>query len=276
LEARSVQPQLVRPPSVVRLADGRALSFDEHGDPAGTPVLYFPGGGDSRLTRHPDDSIAAELGLRVVAVDRPGCGGSDFGRRRSVAAWPEDVAQLADSLELDRFAVLGWSAGGPHALACAWALPARVTYASVVAGMPLPPLVRALPRDLRLTLRLARRSPLLVRRPLARWSRRTPSATGDPACDKVYAAGRVEAFRQGSRGLAWELRLLARDWGFRPEEIRVPVALWYGERDHVCPPEIGRDLADRIPGSALRVVDDRHQMLFTRWRELLEDVASRV
>jgi pimeloyl-ACP methyl ester carboxylesterase len=259
--------------STIRLADGRALSYAEHGDPAGRPVLYLPGGGDSRLTRHPDDAIAGELGVRVVAVDRPGCGGSDFRRRPSLVAWTSDVAELADSLGLARFAVLGWSAGGPHALACAWALPERVTRASVVGGMPLPSLTASLPRDLRLTLRLARRSPLLARRPLTRWSARPPSPTGDPLCDEVYAAGRVEAFRQGSRGLAWELRLLARDWGFRPEEIRVPVSLWYGERDHVCPPEVGRDLAARIPGSTLRVVDDRHQMLFTRWRELLAELA---
>jgi pimeloyl-ACP methyl ester carboxylesterase len=263
-----------RPASIVRLRDGRRIAYEEHGDPAGAPVLYFHGGGDSRLSRHPDDSIAAELGIRLIAPDRPGCGGSDFRRARSLLDWAYDVSELADVLGLDRFALLGWSAGGPYALGCALRLPERVTRASVVAGLPEPSLARELPRDLRITMRLARRAPRLARRTLAAWGRRPPQPTGDPACDAAYAAGRIEAFRQGSRGLARELRLIGRDWGFRPEEIRVPVSLWYGERDRVCPPAIGRDLAARIPGAVLHVVDDWHQLLFSRWRELLAELSA--
>jgi len=259
----------------VRLRDGRGLAYDEVGDAEGAPVLYFPGGGDSRLTRHPDDTIAQDLVIRLIAIDRPGCGRSDFARRRALTEWPADVEQLADALGLDRFALLGWSAGGPHALACARFLPDRVERAVVVAGLPEPRGFSHLSHDLRLTLRLARLDPRLVLWPLARWGRRPPPATGDPACDPIYAAGRAEGFRQGSRGLAWELHVLARPWGFEPEEIRVPVSLWYGERDNVCPVPIGRDLAERIPGARLRIVPERHQLMFTRWRELLEELGGR-
>jgi pimeloyl-ACP methyl ester carboxylesterase len=258
----------------VRLRDRRRLAYDEIGDPSGAPVLYFHGGGDSRLTRHPDDSIAEQLGVRVIAIDRPGCGRSDFRPCRSLVDWAADVDQLADALGLGRFAVLGWSAGGPHALACARVLRDRVERAVVVAGLPEPEASALLPRDLQLMFRLARRHPRLVVRQLARWGSRPTPPTGDSACDPVYAAGRVEAFCQGSRGLSWELHTLARPWGFRPEEIRVPVSLWYGERDHVCPPAIGDDLAARIPGSRLTVVEDGHQLLFTRWRGLLEEARA--
>jgi pimeloyl-ACP methyl ester carboxylesterase len=256
----------------VRLRDGRRLAYDEVGDPGGVPVLYFHGGGDSRLTRHPDDTIARSLGIRLIAVDRPGCGGSDFRACRSLLDWPLDVDQLADALGVERFKVLGWSAGGPHALVCARVLRDRVESATVVAGLAEPARFRLLPRDLQLTLHLARRNPRLVAAPLAHWGRRPTPPTGDSECDRAYSAGRLEAFAQGSRGLAWELHALARPWGFRPEEIRVPVSLWYGERDRVCPLPIGRDLAARIPGARLTVVDDRHQLLFTRWRELLAEL----
>jgi pimeloyl-ACP methyl ester carboxylesterase len=259
-------------PLTVRLRDGRGLAYDDVGNPGGVPVLYFHGGGDSRLTRHPNDDIAADLGVRLIAVDRPGCGRSDFRPCRSILEWAADVDQLADALGLDRFSVLGWSAGGPHALACARALRGRVERAVVVAGMPEPERLQLLPRDLQVTLRLARRDPRLVLAPLARWGRRRPATTSDDDCDAAYAAGRVESFRQGSRGLAWELHALARPWGFRPEEIRVPVSLWYGERDRVCPLEIGHDLARRIPAASLTIVDDGHQLLFSRWRDLLAEL----
>jgi pimeloyl-ACP methyl ester carboxylesterase len=267
----SVTPD-TRDVRTARLRDGRRLAYDEVGDPRGVPVLYFHGGGDSRLTRHPDDKIAESLGIRLIAVDRPGSGRSDLRARRSLIEWPLDVDQLADAIGLERFAVLGWSAGGPHALACARVLRDRVVSATVVAGLPEAAGFRQLPHDLQLTFRLARRDPRLAVLPLAQWGRRVPPPTGDAECDRAYASGRLEAFRQGSRGLACELHMLARPWGFRPEEIRLPVSLWYGARDRVCPASIGHDLAARIPGARLTVVDEGHQLMFSRWRELLADL----
>jgi len=97
------------------------LNFDDVGDPAGAPVVYLHGGGDSRLSRHPDDSIAVELGVRLVAVDR--CGPSPRGR--TLRSWAEEVVSLLGTLGIERFGVIGWSAGGPHALAVAAGAPAR-------------------------------------------------------------------------------------------------------------------------------------------------------
>ena len=237
-------------------------------------MLYFPGGGDSRLTRHPDDTIARALGVRLLVVERPGCGLSDRARRWSLARWARDVEQLADALELGRFAVLGWSAGGPHALAAAAALPERVTRVVVAAGMPLPPWLGLVPEDLQKVMRLARRTPFLAWQPLTRWSQKPVASTGDPDCDRVYAAGRVESFRRGPRWLVAELRVLGQPWGFDLAAIRTPVTLWYGERDEVCPPEIGRRFARALPNAELRVTDDSHQLLFTHWRDLLSEAAA--
>ena len=232
-------------------------------------MLYFPGGGDSRLTRHPDDSIAAELGVRLLAVERPGCGLSDRARRRTLADWARDVEELADALELERFAVLGWSAGGPHALATAAGLPDRVTNAVVVAGLPLPQWLDLVPEDLQSVMRVVGRTPFLAWRPLTRWSERPVAETGDAECDRVYAAGRVESFRRGPRWLVAELRVLGRPWGFQLADVHTPVTLWYGARDGVCPPEIGRRFEHALPNARLLVTDDGHQLLFPRWRELL-------
>jgi pimeloyl-ACP methyl ester carboxylesterase len=247
------------------------LPYDDVGDAAGFPVLYFHGGGDSRLSRHPDDTIAAELGIRLVAVDRSRL----VDRRRTLRSWAHSVSALADGLELDRFAVVGWSAGGPHALAVAAELPDRVTSGAIVAGMPEPHGLRAMPRDTQQAIRLALLSPRLAARPLAKWGRQPPAPTGDPDCDRAYAEGRVESFREGALWLALELRLLARPWGIDLGGVRAPVTLWYGERDHVTPVSIGRDLERALPHATLRVVDDGHQLLFSRWREILAGLRAR-
>ena len=96
------------------------MTFDDVGDPDGTAVVYLHGGGDSRLSRHPDDSIAARLGVRLLALDR--CGPA--ARGRSLRSWAEQAAAMLDA---DRFGLIGWSAGGPHALALAAVAPERVT-----------------------------------------------------------------------------------------------------------------------------------------------------
>ena len=245
----------------------RALSVDDVGDPTGTPVVYLHGGGDSRLSRHPDDSIAVELGVRLLAVDR--CGPRAL--RRTLRSWAEEVVA---ALPVDRFAVVGWSAGGPHALAVAAVAPDRVTRVALVGSMPTPEGVHALSRDVQSVMRIARVSPRAAARGLEAWGKRTPPPTGNPATDEAYARGRAESFRNGGLWLAHELAYLGRPWGFELGDVRAPVTLWWGERDTVCPPAIGRDYEQRLPNATLRLIDDTHQLLFSHWREILHDVAA--
>jgi pimeloyl-ACP methyl ester carboxylesterase len=247
----------------------RMTMIDDVGDPAGTPVVYLHGGGDSRLSRHPDDSVAASLGIRLLAIDR--CGPA--ADTRSLRSWAE---ALVPRLDLERFAVVGWSAGGPHALALAAVAPDRVSRVALVGSMPLPDGVHALPRDVRRVIRLARVAPRLAAKALEHWGRRAPPPTGDPLADDAYARGRAESFRHGGLWLARELAYLGRPWDIEPGDVRAPVTLWWGDRDVVCPPSIGADYVGALPNAELRVVAGTHQLLFSHWREILADVAQPV
>ncbi len=245
-----------------------ALSLDDVGDPNGRPVVYLHGGGDSRLSRHPDDRIAAGLAVRLLAVDR--CGPAV--RARTLREWAE---RFVGMLDVDRFGVIGWSAGGPHALAVAAVAPERVTRVALVASMPPPDGIAELPADVRRVMRVARIAPQLAARGLERWGRRPPPPTGDPATDAAYARGRAESFRDGGMWLARELAYLGRPWGFELTDVRAPVTLWWGERDTVCPLPIARIYEERLPDATLHLTGDTHQILFARWRELLTDVSRR-
>lgn len=228
--------------------------------------MYLHGGGDSRLSRHPDDSIAAALGVRLLAVDR--CGPAV--RRRSLRAWAE---ALLLTLEPERFAVVGWSAGGPHALALAAVAPERVTRVALVGSLPPAVGVSVLAPDVRRVMRVARVSPRLAARALEVWGRRPPPPTGDPSSDAAYAAGRVESFRHGGLWLARELAYLSRPWGFELAAVHAPVTLWWGEADTVCVPSIGREYERSLPNATLRLEPGTHQLLFSRWRDILADAA---
>jgi pimeloyl-ACP methyl ester carboxylesterase len=241
------------------------LIVDDVGDPAGAPVVYLHGGGDSRLSRHPDDGIASELGVRLLAVDR--CAAAV--PRRTLLGFAGDVVAAMGARGVDRFGVIGWSAGGPHALAVAAAAPERVVRVALVASMPVPDGVRALAPPLQNAMRLARVSPRLAARGLERWGRTPTPPTGSPATDAAYAHGRAESFREGGEWLARELAYLGRPWGFRLVDVRAPVSLWWGERDTVTPPAIALDFERRLPNAELHLVDGTHQLLFARWREIV-------
>jgi pimeloyl-ACP methyl ester carboxylesterase len=118
----------------VTLPDGMVISYLDAGAPDGDVVFYFHGTPSSRMqAAGPVDAAAAELGLRVIAPDRPGCGGSSFVRYR-VADYAAIVARFADALGIGEFGVIGTSGGGRYALSCGSALPGRVRRVAAVSS----------------------------------------------------------------------------------------------------------------------------------------------
>ena len=112
---------------------GRSVMVRDAGNPAGVPVVYFHGTPGSRLDVSFGEDVAKGMGVRVVSFDRPGYGRSDAGPY-SLSRIAADVGVIADRLGVGRFAALGWSGGGPSALAAAAVLGQRVTTVGVVAG----------------------------------------------------------------------------------------------------------------------------------------------
>jgi pimeloyl-ACP methyl ester carboxylesterase len=118
------------------LGNGRTLHVYDTGDgPAGLAVYWHHGTPNTGAPPAPLFAAAAERGIRWISHDRPGYGGSTPHPDRDVASAAADVASVADALGLDRFAVMGYSGGGPHALACAAVLPGRVLATVCMSGL---------------------------------------------------------------------------------------------------------------------------------------------
>lgn len=271
----------------VRLRDGRTLACLQLGDPAGFPVLYFHGYPGSRLEARVAAAAVARLGLRLLAVDRPGFGQSTFQPGRTVGAWAADVAALADQLGLGRFSIVSISGGAPYALACAAMLSDRLDRVALLC--PLSPLDMAddragmLAQD-RLLLALASHAPLLARgvvHMLTHWMRQdaeryikfmlagmmSPDRDlfADPGYHSLMKESSCEALRQGGRGPAWELMLIARSWGFRLQDVRMSVSLWQGLVDQILPAAMARRLAEALPHCSARYFpEEGHLSLVAR------------
>lgn len=277
----------------LRLPDGRALAWSEFGARGGRPVLYFHGFPGSRLEAGAVARGAERAGVRLISVDRPGFGGSEYQRGRRLLDWPTDVSALADHLGLERFALAGASAGAPYALACAHALPERTS--AVGLACPLaPPRVRGLRRGMfrpnRVGLAAAAIGPwfvwptlaLLSRRMLrdaegaiARLARALPAPDREllerPELRALFAEVTREAFRGGARGPAREVLVMNQGWGFELSSVTQPVQLWHGERDGVLPVAMGRWLANALPRCEARFFPDEghYSLVLEHAREFL-------
>ena len=115
--------------------DGHQVGVHRFGKLGGWPVVWCHGGLSSALDATFFDAAGRQHGAEVIAIDRPGIGRSDYRHLPDIGRWAELVETVADSLGLGRFAVSGWSAGGPYALACAALMPERVRAVATLAGM---------------------------------------------------------------------------------------------------------------------------------------------
>jgi pimeloyl-ACP methyl ester carboxylesterase len=278
----------------LRLPHGRTLAFAEYGVPDGLPVFAVHGTPGSHRWMAPFDAAARTLGVRVIAPDRPGYGASSYDPGRRIADWPHAVAAIADSLGLTRFGVLGHSGGGPHAAACAAALGPRLFGVGIVSGIgPLGAGATSagmMPAN-RLNVRLARVSPALVR-PIMAWFlfglKRFPvrAIAGfqrmlPPPDQHLLARADVRAMvtedggtaTTAARAAAQDFGLFVRPWGFRLEDITIPVHLWHGDLDANVPYAHGWLQAARIPNATLHSCPGEGHLLYVdRTEEILAAV----
>jgi pimeloyl-ACP methyl ester carboxylesterase len=282
-------------PSTLRLPDGRALAYDDVGDPAGAPIVYVHGTPDSRLAR-PPDHLTAAAGVRLLAIDRPGAGDSDphpAGRLLSIGA---DLESLLDHLDLRRAILLGWSAGGLFSLAAASALGDRVAGVGLIGA--LPPVesyddagvVAALGPARRGFVELAAEVPAAeLASELARYlvpDPLTPETAREHVLESAGVGGRAElaavpgalealvaaleaSVRQGRAALAHDIALQL-EAGLDLTAVTAPVRAFHGTADAISPPEVGAWLASALPNAVLDMVPGGgHHLLFPRWRGIL-------
>ena len=252
--------------------DGRTLAVLEAGDGNGHAVVAIHGTPGSGL---PWRGLAEDVearGIRLLAYDRPGYGGSDPDPGRTVADAAGDVAAIADALGIDRFAVEGGSGGGPHTLACAALLPERVVAAACLAGVAPYPAegldwLDGMGQNNRDEFAATLDGREILEPYLREQADGMLAADPDAIADTLrpllsppdaavltgeFAEYLAESTRRaiGERLDGWidDDFVFVSPWGFELDEIRVPVQLLHGAQDRFVPIAHGEWLAERIPG----------------------------
>lgn len=258
----------------VTTPDGRVLAVDDHGPLDGPIVIAHHGTPSCRLDVPAGPVVVREIGVRVITFDRPGYGLSTNLPGRTVSDAAANVRAITEALGIERFATIGVSGGGPHALATAALLGDRVTRVCVSVG--LGPVedpdfdIRAdmVPETLE-EISAARSGPEALRAyveehadpttGLDPWLERLP-----PSDREVLARPEVRALEQAI-ATEWQrvsidgwvedsLAFFARPWRFSVAEVSQPTHLLYGQDDVLVPVSHGRALSRLIAGSELLTI----------------------
>lgn len=254
---------------IFKLPDGRELGYAKYGNPDGKPVLFFHGIPGSRLQRNPDLTALKELSICVYALDRPGTGLSSNQKDRKLLDWPKDVSAFVDWLHIDRFSVIGISSGGPYALACAHQMTDRiisVTLVSAMAPLDEAELFEEIDPKMKRLFRFARRMPGLLNglmgiaflflkdrfdvafdKLVADLPESDKNLLHQPAIANMFKNDVGQAFRQGSKGVVSDMRILTESWDFSLNEIKLPAQIWHGIEDTIVPIRLAYFMANKLP-----------------------------
>jgi pimeloyl-ACP methyl ester carboxylesterase len=284
---------------VFRLGDGRRMRVVETGPADGLPVVYCHGAIGTPLESSVSlDALTRELGVRHIAIDRPGTGGSDRSPGRTLGDFAADVGEIVDQLGLGMFSVAGVSAGGPYALAIARELPDRVTRVALCSS--LSPLCRldltpGLKRRVRLALGLLARAPRTLAAigdaglPLIRCRPGLLSAViamhaAPSERDLLHAADHraaatdsfLAATAAGVGGLIEDYLVYTGPWSFKPSDVAAEVQLWHGFADPLVPVDHALHLAAALPHCRVFLdSDEGHHFFRRRLAEILGVLVGR-
>lgn len=286
------------PTGTLPLARGRRLAYEEFGAPDGYPLLYLHDSGSSRLECGFFDAAARRHGFRLIAIDRPGIGHSDYYPAGRPAEVCDDAAELADHLRLDRFGLMSLGAGGLFGLTLAHRLPERVSTQLSLGGVPggafneaggcsrltgcwngmAPAAVRALAR---VRYAMAGNDP---RRVVAGLSSRLAGVDRKileaPSVSRLLVLDQRAALRQGPRGLTQDLAACFRKLDFRLQDVAAPMTVWRGQADRLSLRSDCEYLVSRLPTAWYRRVPNQGRLFFVRgmdpvFTRLREDLKAR-
>lgn len=270
---------------VLRLRNGGIMSYREYGRPDGIPVVFSHGNTNSRLFEPCWDktqAITAAAGVRLIAVDRPGIGLSTFFPSRTYLDYGDSVVQLADALQLKRFAVLGFSSGGPHTLAIAASAPSRVTACGLCSSdAPYWLMEKSQPGTIKRMYGheaselspevLTARGGLMIARMKQMYETMT-----SPEKKALALADLKEASQQGFEGVGSDSRLECLPWGFNLATLPMPILQWHGSEDKDVPFACAQYLFSQLPPTARHhwIPGENHSLIRRRWQNILSELCS--
>ncbi|MDX2309600.1 MAG: alpha/beta hydrolase [Hyphomicrobium sp.] len=287
---------------ILTLPGDRRVSYAIFGDPSGRPVLCLHGAPSSRLMFSIADSEAKAAGLRLLAPDRPGCGETPPMEPVTLAARVAWLEEVVDALDLERFAILAISGGGPYAVALAAKLGHRINGLALVSPMGPVADYLATPESRNHPISWSQHR-FFLDVPRQRWLTRPIAETigfvyrtvpwglgglvprlispadrnilSRPAVKTAMHRMTAESFRVSGRGGTDDLEIYSAPWGIRWSDVTAPSVLWQGTSDPIVPVAAALYLAAKLPNCRLVRLDGKgHFWIFDDVPRVIAELAD--
>ncbi|ODR98371.1 hypothetical protein AUC68_07960 [Methyloceanibacter methanicus] len=282
---------------VLQLADGRRIGYAEYGAPDGHPVVVLHGTPGSRTLFASTTDVARKMGFRIVAPDRTGYGLSDYHRHDTLTDTAYDIQALANGLGINRFFLVGFSGGGPHALAAALLMKDRIQQVALISPVGLvgeaehvsmtslqhfifsylghsQMAARAYFHGVRAMIEWVPHSAELL---VTQYATATDRAILDQyGLRHSLGASMREGLSRSVEGAVQDLRLYCGPWGLALDKLQTPVSIWQGSDDTIVPPQAAYRLADVLPNCRLEVLEGMgHYWLFGSFERILDRIRTK-
>jgi pimeloyl-ACP methyl ester carboxylesterase len=272
--------------------NNRKIGIREYGDKNGSPIFYSHGYPGSRLDGEllDFDQQAKSANVRIIALDRPGIGLSDYKPERKLLDYSADIQSVADELSIETFSVVGFSGGGPYALACAFSSPHRIRSVGFVSGMgpfeyeeSRKDNAMFIPRRMQLIRRVIanvlykqtrRNADMIVKNQIRVLPKVDARYLSTQARKQTMASLFREHFRQGVYGFLQETEIYRQPWGFSLSDIKPRVHLWHGTADRNVAVNTGRRMMRDIPNCSGNIID--HEGHFSLIGKYFKDILGQV
>lgn len=273
---------------LIEAPDGRVIEIATCGEPSEPTVFFHHGSPGAAATMKMLVPLSESGRIYLVTMSRAGYGKTSPRTGRNVASIVDDTRAVLDALGRQRYVSLGWSGGGPHALACAALDAPRCTGAISLAG------VAPMDADFDWTegmgqenvdeFSLAKAGGPAYEAHVVEAAARLGTATADNVIElfhgllsepdlkaldrhdvrEQFAGATSLSFERGWSGYFDDDRAFFSPWGFDPTSISVPVQIWYGDEDLMVPPSHGKWLASHLPtAQAHHFSSEGHLSLYT-------------
>lgn len=288
----------IKTSKTIILSDGRVLGYAESGDLEGMPLFLFHGLNSSRLEVNIVHEKMKKNGIRLIAIDRPGMGLSTFQYNRTILDFVDDVSALADALHIDKFSIIGVSAGTAYVLATLHKIPERIQFCGLISALAPVDEVdnKSMSKANRAFISLSNILPWFTK-PLfwflqGRLSKRDKDADQflnnimlslddvdkklikDKDAKNMLLASFREAYREGAKGVAYDAKItFTKPWGFKLEEIDYPIHLWHGEKDKGVPLPMVKQMVKKLKNATLKTYKNEGHLsiIFHEIDEIIED-----
>mmetsp|Transcript_4161 Transcript_4161/g.6104 ORF Transcript_4161/g.6104 Transcript_4161/m.6104 type:complete len:281 (+) Transcript_4161:250-1092(+) len=271
---------------MIKLRSGRFVSFREYGDlENGFPVIFAHGNMNSRMFEPcwgKTDAMTKEANIRLIAVDRPGYGGTDFEKGRTYLSWANDMDDLSDQLDLKKFAVAGYSSGGPHALACGCDIGNLRSKVSGICLISSDAPYKQLGAEY-IKKMYGLDPPISAEQATTRTEKvhdEMKTAYESIRSDEKREIALLDlatAVEQGFEGPGYDAVLETSDWFDLAKPLK-PIHIWHGDNDTDVPVEASQFLTKNltgVPGLQVTILEgENHTLIRRHWQAILSNIHS--